>query len=414
MSSARLAPIDELLLDFVEDRERVGGVVERALSEFDRDQPLIWADAEMRELGARAIASAIAQFGAVMRGGLSVEELSLPPAGAELVIAQARRGVTIEQALHAAGLAQAASWDVWLREAQASSIGGAQLAEAIARIATEMLRVSNSLCQQISRLHASERERWLGGRAARQARVVMSLLTGGGSGEQPDRLSGDLGYELRGSHCAAIVWSAPGTEHDAEQRVGLARGLAGTGGVVVEVEMHAAWAWCAPPPAPTPDSLPPGIRIALGGPHQGVGGFRRAHREAQLARRLAGAMSRPQPVVSYRDVAVLALTAQDPDVARGFVEGLLEPLLAAGSRGSLLARTVRVYLEEQASPRRAAHRLDLHENTVIKHVRAAEELLGRSVEDRHPELLLALLMADQLDLRSGPGAAGAAPDVDHR
>jgi hypothetical protein len=400
VSSAALAPTDELLVDFVEDEARIREVIDRALAEFDRDQPEIWADLELRELGARAIAAAMAQFGAVVRGSLSVEELSLPPANAELAIAQVRRGVTIEQALHSAGLAQAASWDIWLREAQASSIDPSQLAAAIARIATEMLRVGNSLCQEISKVHAAERERWLGGQSARQARAVMSLLASADGGENPRRLSADLGYELGGVHRAVITWSAPASrDGTAQLHARLARDLIGARGLLIEVEAHAAWAWCSPALTADPRAIcPAGVKVAIGGAHAGAAGFRRSHREAQLARQLAGAMSKPLDVVSYEDVALLAIAAQDIDYARGFVQEMLEPLFAAGSRGALLARTIKVYLEEQSSPRRAAHRLALHENTVIKHVRAAEEMLGRSVEDRHPELLVALMLAECLEL----------------
>lgn len=398
MSTPKVSAVDDLLAGFVEDRERIGEVVELALAEFDREQPEIWSDPELRELGARAIAAAISQFAAVMRGGLSLEEFALAPANAELAIAQARRGVTIEQALYSSGLAQAASWDVWLREVRASETDPVVRGEAIAHVAKAMLRVHNALCQQISQVHAAERERWLRGRAARQARAVMGLLAGADASAS-SQLSEELGYELRGEHRATVVWSASeeaGVSADLLSSV--AREIVGGGGLVVEVEAHAAWAWGARARTAREDTLPPGVRAAAGGAHVGVGGFRRSHREAQLARRVAEAMPAAPRALAYDEVAMLALAAQDIDAARGFVDSVLGPLRDAGPRGQRLARTVQVYLEEQASPRRASHRLDLHENTVIKHVRAAEELLGRSVEERHPEMLVALILASSFGL----------------
>jgi len=62
-----------------------------------------------------------------------------------------------------------------------------------------------------------------------------------------------------------------------------------------------------------------------------------------------------------------------------------------------LAATLRAYLEEQASPRRTARRLGVHENTVKNRVRAIEDLRGRPADQRVAETLLALRLADVLD-----------------
>jgi hypothetical protein len=333
-----------------------------------------------------------------MRGTLRFEEIALAPANAELAIAQARRGVTIDQALYSAGLAQAASWEVWLREVGSADVDAGLRARAVEQVASEMLRVNNVLYQQISQLHAAERERWLGSRGARRARAVMELLAGG-AGVGSARVAEDIGYELRGEHRAVVVWCGPGEPAvPAETLSALARDIVGARGLVVDIEAHAAWAW-GPPENIALDALEsPDVRVCLGGVHPGPAGFRASHREAQLARRVAVAMPGAGQIVAHSDVALLALTAGDLEAAREFIFEVLGPLREAGARGLRLARTVQVYLEEQASPRRASHRLAMHENTVIKHVRAAEELLGRGVEERHPELLVALLMAANLGL----------------
>jgi len=398
VGTSRASAVDDLLAAFVEDEARVGEVIELALAEFDREQPEVWADTELRELGARAIAAAMAQFGAVMRGNLSFEEIALAPANAELAIAQARRGVTIDQALYSAGLAQAASWEVWLREVNAQAVEAGLRVQAVEQVAREMLRVNNVLYRQISQLHAAERERWLGSRGARRARAVMDLLAGG-PGAAPARAAEEIGYELRGAHRAVVVWGGPGDQDVAAETISaLARDIVGAGGLVVDIEARAAWGWGPPGIVPRDGLLASGARVSLGGVHHGAAGFRASHREAQLARRVAAAMPDAPRVVDHADVALLALAASDLESAHDFILGVLGPMLEAGPRGLRLARTVQVYLEEQASPRRASHRLAMHENTVIKHVRAAEELLGRGVEERHPELLVALIMASSLGL----------------
>jgi DNA-binding PucR family transcriptional regulator len=55
-----------------------------------------------------------------------------------------------------------------------------------------------------------------------------------------------------------------------------------------------------------------------------------------------------------------------------------------------LSATLRVYLEEQASPRRTAARLGVHENTVKARMRTVEELLAHPPTERPPEIRVAL------------------------
>jgi DNA-binding PucR family transcriptional regulator len=55
-----------------------------------------------------------------------------------------------------------------------------------------------------------------------------------------------------------------------------------------------------------------------------------------------------------------------------------------------LSATLRVYLEENMSPSRAARRLGVHEHTITNRIRAAQELLPRPIERRVCELQVAL------------------------
>jgi DNA-binding PucR family transcriptional regulator len=95
-------------------------------------------------------------------------------------------------------------------------------------------------------------------------------------------------------------------------------------------------------------------------------------------------------VVRYRDVGLTALASIDPVLARAFVAEELGPLAEPSDEMRRLAATLRVYLEERASPRRAARRLGLHENTIKNRIRTVAELLGAPPEERIGELLVAL------------------------
>ena len=68
-----------------------------------------------------------------------------------------------------------------------------------------------------------------------------------------------------------------------------------------------------------------------------------------------------------------------------------------------LRATVRVYLEENLSPARAARRLGIHQNTVVYRVKQTEELLGHAIEQRRLQLEVALRLSDMID-----GLRGAA------
>jgi DNA-binding PucR family transcriptional regulator len=90
---------------------------------------------------------------------------------------------------------------------------------------------------------------------------------------------------------------------------------------------------------------------------------------------------------------MVALASVDERQARDFVAEELGPLLGEDEASAVLARTLLAFLEEGMSARRAARRLAVHENTVANRIRAAEELLGRPVEERAAELDLALRLA---------------------
>jgi DNA-binding PucR family transcriptional regulator len=135
----------------------------------------------------------------------------------------------------------------------------------------------------------------------------------------------------------------------------------------------------------------PGVLAACGSPAVGVVGFRRGHHEALNARRIAGlTRRRPGTVTRYDNVALAALVSTDVELAREFVVSELGQLSADDDRAVRLAATLRVYLEENLSPRRTARRLGVHENTITNRIRAAQEQLPHPIERRTSELEVAL------------------------
>jgi DNA-binding PucR family transcriptional regulator len=104
-------------------------------------------------------------------------------------------------------------------------------------------------------------------------------------------------------------------------------------------------------------------------------------------------------VTLYEHVALTALASADLNHARDFVSAELGPLAAGDESTRRLAETLTVYLEERSSPKRAAKRLGVHENTIPNRIRAAQALLDRPIDERVPELLVALRLRSALDPR---------------
>lgn len=135
----------------------------------------------------------------------------------------------------------------------------------------------------------------------------------------------------------------------------------------------------------------PEMLAAFGSPGHGVPGFCRSHREAMYARRVAQLTHRrPGSVTLYDDVALAALASADVEHASEFVATELGQLAAGDDHSLRLTATLRIYLEENMSPLRAAQRLGVHENTITNRIRAAQELLPHPIEHRSPELQVAL------------------------
>ena len=123
----------------------------------------------------------------------------------------------------------------------------------------------------------------------------------------------------------------------------------------------------------------------------GISGFRKSHEQAMHARRVARLIgAAPGVIVRYDDVALTAIATVDLEQARDFAHRELGGLAGDTAEARRAAATVRIYLEEGSSARRAASRLDVHENTIKNRIRAAEDLIGHPITTRVAELLLAL------------------------
>ncbi|MFD7299573.1 PucR family transcriptional regulator [Streptomyces pharetrae] len=252
---------------------------------------------------------------------------------------------------------------------------------------------------QASRLaeeYVAERDRWRRSTEAARRRTVDDLLAG--HPLDPAAAARTLGYDLSRHHAAFILTSTTPDPDDRSFRrlaAELSRAAGGEHLLTVAAGGTELWAWtcwAAPPPrgalARLPRLVPERrpLRVAVGPVGHGPEGFRRSHRGAREADRMAR-LGRTGWLCDYADVGTAALLTADPEHARWFAAGVLGPLAADDPRVADLRETLRVYLAEGRSPQGAAERLFIARNTVTYRVRRATQLLG------HP------LPPDSLDLR---------------
>lgn len=119
-----------------------------------------------------------------------------------------------------------------------------------------------------------------------------------------------------------------------------------------------------------------------------------SYREAMQAARLASAAGHPEPTASYETLGVYRLLGalQGSPELDGFVADYLGPLKEYDRQyHANLLETVRHYLDQGCSVRRASQKMFVHYNTVVYRLNLVESVSGRSLDD--PAFRLALYVA---------------------
>jgi DNA-binding PucR family transcriptional regulator len=99
--------------------------------------------------------------------------------------------------------------------------------------------------------------------------------------------------------------------------------------------------------------------------------------------------------------AAIAFVGGDRERAIAFVEAELGPVEALGQRGSRLLETLEVFLSHGQRVANASAILGRHRDTVHRHLREVESLLGGTIEERSADLLWALRL--RREFGAGPG-----------
>lgn len=342
----------------------------------------------------------------VARGDAPADGAPAPEAGVAFVREAVRRGVPLSAVLRSLRLGHEALMGLLFARLREDVADPGELARAEDLTSAWTFAFIDGISSIAEEVHETERDRWLRSSAATQQQTVERLLAG--EEVDPTVAGPRLGYDLTRWHVGVVAWlerPEPGHEPFASLEVAITE-LAGTAGarpLMISRGMLVAVAWIGTRTAPDDARLDalrfdrataPGVRIAIGEPGHGARGFRVSHEQATQARRVATiAGRRAGTVTRFRRVALASLATVDGEQASAFVAAELGSLAGTDERSLRLTATLRAFLDEGASHPRAAARLGIHENTVRYRVRQAEELLGRSVEERTLDLRMALLLA---------------------
>jgi hypothetical protein len=351
--------------------------------------------------------SILGLFLAMLEAGRDPAEAEPPEPAVAYAREFVRRGLPVERLLRTYQVGQTCFYRRFTETIRARIADPETVALAMEQGARWTFEFLDVILPGLVRRYAEERDRWVRSAAAVRQETVQALL----AGTDPDleATSQRLGYRLGWHHRAFVLWQEGGGEGDAAGAA-LERGAAelaarlGAGDsllVPFGPRLVSGWLGSHEPLPQLPAADPPAIggdaRVAFGTSAEGLVGFRRSHDEAMQARRVARlAAAGPGSVTAYADISLVALATADLDRAQRFIAAELGPLAGPEGATPRLAETARAYLEEQSSPRRTAQRLGVHENTIANRIRNVEELLGRPLDQRVPETLVALRLAATL------------------
>ncbi|MFE9009346.1 PucR family transcriptional regulator [Streptomyces sp. NPDC007875] len=422
---ARLGPRDEVDVDRAASPR---AVVEDAVARVGAD-PVRWA-IELNSVVVRRIVGEVPALGGspaaveLLRRGNEATTLralftlvegpaAAPPAD-EAILEGIRefvhRAVPLERVLHGVRIGHAATTEAFLR-ACAELVDPDVAVDEVTAISRELFSYVDDLSDTMIRAYLVEHEVWSTSAAAARADIVRSLLSDATTTDVGEA-SRVLGYDLRRTHEAVVVWSdAPNgssTLQAAATEALRARGATTT--LVVPVASGRLWAWGTVPSDGTRRSgswqtiaealSRQQMQAAFGSPGGGVEGFGRSHREAlrgarvERLRREAGRV--PRHATAYADVAAIALLATDIDAAGDFVRHELGGLATRSASMEALRTTLYHYIGAERSLVDVARRLHVARGTVTYRVKRAQEVLGHGLDDRRFALHTALALAEEL------------------
>jgi DNA-binding PucR family transcriptional regulator len=334
----------------------------------------------------RATVSVALDYGIQALARSEERPLALPTALLAQARLAARNGVKLETVLRRYLAGYTLLGDFLIEE---SSKDGALNRDSLKLLLRAQASVFDRVMAAVSEEYAREEHGRLGSAEQRRAERVRRLL----EGELVD--AAELRYDFSAHHLAAIA-AGPGAQEALRE---LAKAL-DCRPLLVPREEGTVWAWLGSRKRTEPEDVehliaatwPAGVTLALGEPGEGMGGWRLTHRQARAA--LPIALRRPEPVVRYADVALLASMLEDELLATSLRQLYLAPLAQERDGGQALRKTLRAYFEAERNVSSAAAALGVNRQTVVNRLRAIEERFERPLNSCAAEVEAALDLED--------------------
>lgn len=326
---------------------------------------------------------------------------TVPPALPAQARAAARTGVGLDTVLRRYFAGYTLMVDYVVEEAEGAGLLGKV---ALRDLLRDQSVVFERLIAEVISDYLQEASGRLVSNEQRRAERVRRLL----AGELVD--SSDLCYELEGWHIGAVA-AGPGAAGALQELVASLDRRP----LLVNRDDGTVWAWLGCRKQVDEEETyeriaaawPAEMRLAMGEPANGPGGWRLSHRQARMAFPLA----RPHhaPVVRYGEVALAASVLQDDLLSSSLRQLYLDPLAEERDGGRCLRETLRAYFGAERNVSSTAAALGVNRHTVAKRLEKIETALGRDIRDCAAELEAALQLQEMADLGSDPSAGLAGP-----
>jgi DNA-binding PucR family transcriptional regulator len=360
------------------------------IPQLDHDKPL-------RDLLAASIGSNVDACLQIMQHRIDPAAVRAPTVAVEYARRLAQRGTPLTALLRACRLGHARLSD-WLLTELAEYTGDAEIVTATALSLTRIVAgYVDQTSEELVAAYSQEREHWLRNRNAARAARIGDLLSG--KRISVSAAEAALGYRLRQYHVGLVCWtvavdSVSRLEH-AISHVAAEMAVSGDP-VFLPRDESSAWAWLPLgirdryDAAAAAASVDGDLHFAFGDAAQGVTGFRLTHQQALAAQAVALAAGTPPRVVTFGEVAPVAMMLGSAELLRAWVLATLGGLATDDVPHARLRDTLLVFLLSGRSYKAAAEQLTLHKNTVQYRIGKAEESLGRPAGENRQDVELAL------------------------
>jgi DNA-binding PucR family transcriptional regulator len=376
---------------------RAATVSENVYEVTRREIPELGDDQAVLALFASSIDSNVTTCLQIMQHQIDLADVHAPAAALEEARRRAQRGTALTALLRAYRLGHTVFLDWVFRELARQSHDDARMLTAVTMDLSKIVAgYVDQTSEEIVATYAGERENWLRNRSAARAARVRDLLSG--QLVNVSATESTLGYRLRQYHVGVVCWTgAEAVSVDNITRLEraishiAAQTAAGADPVFLPRDESSAWAWLPlgirdrfDAAAASMADLDGDLHVAFGDVVKGMAGFRLTHQQALAAQAVALAGGSPPRVVTYGEVAPVAMMLGSADLLRAWVLTTLGQLATDDEQHARLRETLLVFLDTGGSYKTTAERLVLHKNSVQYRIRRAEESLGRPVgHDRH-------------------------------